>query len=149
MIAILEANIKTICAMRRALQSADLERQMVYFETAPNMLQWLDENIAEVRLMSLGSDLGTPWYRNGKLIQAGAGMDVVKGLRRYQPNCSVIIHSDNKRNNAEMGVELAYQGINCSGMHCMDENWIENEWLPRVISELKLTSHPFVPKTVN
>ena len=149
MIAILEANIQKICTMRQALQSVNLERQMVYFETASFMLQWLDKNISDVRLISLGSNLGKAWHRDGELIQPGSGIDVVNGLREYQPNCSVVIHSNEKRNNAEMGVELACQGINSFVIHRKVKNWIEKEWLPKVISGLELTSQSQLLKTVH
>lgn len=149
MIAILESDIKKICAMRRALETANLARQMVYFETATAMLQWLDNNITKVRLISFGSTPATPWYQNGELIQPGTGLDVIKGLEQYQPNCTALVHSEDKRNNANMGVELACQGINSIGVQRKEKDWIEKEWLPQVIHGLELSSPPFLSNTAN
>lgn len=132
MIAILESDIKRVCAMRRALQGKSLERQMVYFENAPFMISWLKDNIASVQVISLNYSLRGAQQVGEGAINPGTGLDVIHFLATRKASCQVLIHTADQQGLANMSMALLHAGWNCSAVIRKSSNWIEEDWLKAI-----------------
>jgi len=103
-IAILEDDEGRSVAMRNRLAESFPHCDPVLFDNAPDMIEWLRNNLTSTVLISLDHDLGPNRIRNVEVFDPGIGQDVVNYLSTQKPICPVIIHTSNYL--AAPGMEL-------------------------------------------
>src|SRR5687768_466814 len=93
-VAILEDDAARVLAMRSCLAELLPSVQVVVFDHAERMVEWLDSHLGEVVLISLDHDL--PVRRLGDTMEdCGTGRRVADFLASLQPTCPIIVHSSN------------------------------------------------------
>ncbi len=133
MIVILEDDGRRAEAMRRQILGIASQSTMVFFENAPDMVDWLQDNLGSVDLLCLDHDLGPNRDRNGEVFDPGVGRDVVDYLATQDPCCPVLIHSSNDP--AAQGMHFALKEAGWHNERVVpydDLAWIEVVWLPAV-----------------
>jgi len=136
MIAILEDEDRRIERMREILTRLYPSHQVVFLETAPDMIAWLGENMTKVVLLSLDNDLGPNQKRDGQVFAPGTGQDVVHVLARHAPVAPVIVHSTNLAAAPEMVTELEAAGWAVHRVQPYgdrDLDWIGESWEEMVV----------------
>lgn len=128
-IAILEDDPGRIEGMRAAL-ARDLQSfPFVIKGSAPRMIAWLRDHLAEVALISLDNDLIDP---DGVAIDVGEGRDVAEALSHEAPCCPVILHTSNSSAARAMAETLGEAGwllcrvVPHSGIEWIDEVWVRH-----------------------
>ncbi len=127
---------------RRAAMQSVLEKQLpdvdiVFFDNALDMIEWLPEGLETVQLLSLDHDLGPVRDRGGERFDPGIGRDVVDVLEQREPCCPVIVHSSNGP--AADGMLYALQFAGWSAEREYPHNdlaWIESHWIELVAKKL-------------
>jgi hypothetical protein len=94
-IAILEDDPRRTEAMNEVLKDVGSEYEYHFFDNAPEMISWLEENLDDVVLFSLDHDLGSNRVQKGKTLDPGTGRDVVDFLSKRSCTCPAMIHSNN------------------------------------------------------
>lgn len=111
--------------------------RLVYFDNAPDTIDWFQSNLSTAGLISLDHDLGANRVRNGAEFDPGTGRDVADWLASQQPVCPIIIHSTNDLAVPGMRGVLEESGWNC---RCVtpygDLDWIGEVWQDAVIELL-------------
>ena len=131
-VVILEDNADRLTAMRACLGQVLPGTQMVVFEHAQQMIDWLAQHLAEAVLISLDHDLP---LRNagGGAIDCGTGRQVADYLASLPPTCRVIVHSANDACAAGMFFVLKDAGWPCSRVYaCDDVAWVAAAWAEEV-----------------
>ena len=129
MIAILEDDERRSEAMRQQLVSLFPQTTLILFDNAPDMIQWLRDNLYLVNLLCLDHDLGPTRQRDGDVFDPGTGRDVVDFICTYQPVCPVIIHSSNGPAAQGMQFALTDAGWQNERVRPMiDLEWIATDW---------------------
>lgn len=132
-IAILEDDDERVAAMRGRLTESFPQYNCVFFDNAPDMIQWLHDHLRSTVLISLDHDLGPNRIRNGEAFDPGTGQDVVSYLATQQPLCPVIIHTANYLAAPGMEMMLNESGWTCSRVIPVNGlEWIENDWADEV-----------------
>lgn len=132
-IAILEDDEWRATAMRDRLAESFPHYDPVFFDNAPDMIEWLRNNLTSTVLISLDHDLGPNRIRNGEVFDPGTGQDVVNYLSTQKPICPVIIHTSNYL--AAPGMELMLNDsgwMNSRIIPLNDLEWIEYAWIPEI-----------------
>ena len=107
LIAVLEDDPRRITAMRNATLDTDrYERKM--FDSATELISWLESNLERVALFSLDRDLDSTAVHDDK---CGNGEDVTAFLLAQSKRFPVIIHSSNALRAPAMHMELAMAGF--------------------------------------
>jgi hypothetical protein len=134
-IAVLEDDAGRTAAMHGVLSSVAPAADVVFFDNAPDMIDWLTSNLSNVRLLCLDHDLGPNRERDGERFDPGIGRDVVDFLINHAPACSVIIHSSNSigANGMKTALELAGWSAERVGPYG-DLTWVTERWNERVLS---------------
>ncbi len=135
-VAILEDDAGRVNAMGDRLKESFNDLAYIFFNNAPDMIEWLENHLHECIAISLDHDLGPSWQRNDKLFDPGTGRDVVDYLATKYPQCPVIIHSSNHR--AVIGMEMALCEANWNvervipfvslGSLIGSAEWIDTDW---------------------
>lgn len=126
-IAILEDDPGRIEGMRAALARDLAVFAVVIHGSAPAMIAWLRDHVAETALISLDNDLIDP---DGAAIDLGEGRDVAEALRLVPPCCPVILHTSNSSAAHAMAQTLGEAGwpmcrvVPHSGLEWIDEDWV-------------------------
>lgn len=132
-VAILEDDEGRIEAMRRQLEKIVPGVSIVFFDNAPDMLFWFQDNLGSVALLSLDHDLGPNRKRDAKVFDPGTGRDVVEYLCIQKPTCLVLIHSSNSTAAQRMNFALTDAGwMNERVFPFGDIEWITTSWSSKV-----------------
>ena len=136
-IAVLEDDGGRTSAMKEALASSLPAAEMVFFDNAPDMIDWLAGNLSTVHLLCLDHDLGPNRDRDGERFDPGIGRDVVDFLVTQAPSCPVIIHSSNS--NGANGMLTALEEAGWRAERVVPYNdlaWVGERWNERVCAHL-------------
>ena len=134
-IAVLEDDAERTSAMKTVLGEAVPAADVVFFDNAPDMIEWLAGNLSRVRLLCLDHDLGPNRDRDGERFDPGIGRDVVNFLITEAPACFVIIHSSNSI--GANGMLSALEEVGWSAERVVpygDLTWVTERWNERVRS---------------
>lgn len=121
-------------AMKDCLNRSFSKFFHVFFDNAPEMIEWLQKHLQQCVLISLDHDLGPNWQNNEELFDPGIGRDVVDYLTLKPPQCPVIIHSSNHIE--AVGMEMALAEVNWTVDRVItyyfegssSSQWIDNDW---------------------
>lgn len=125
--------------MRAALGSALPDVDVVFFDNAPDMIEWLDEGLSGACALSLDHDLGPTRNRDGESFDPGIGRDVVDVLERRPACCPVVIHSSNGP--AADGMLYALRFAGWSAERVFPHNdlaWVDTDWIERIVETVEL-----------
>ncbi len=132
-IAILEDDDERVAAMRNRLVEWFPEYDWMFFDNAPDMIQWLGDHLPSAVLICLDHDLGPNRIRNREAFDPGSGQDVVNYLFTQRPFCPVIIHTANYL--AAPGMELMLNESRWTCSRVIPVNgleWIDNAWIHEI-----------------
>ena len=136
LIAILDDEAERRAAMHSALGKHLPNVEVIFFDNAPDMIEWLPEGLETVRLLSLDHDLGSIRDRGGERFDPGIGRDVVDVLEQREPCCPVIIHSSNGPAADGMLYALQFAGWGAEREYPHNDlAWIETHWIERVTAK--------------
>jgi len=132
-IAILEDDEGRTDAMRVRLREFFPNYEPVFFDNAPDMIEWLRDHLPSTVLICLDHDLGPNRILDGEVFDPGTGQDVVNYLSTQEPLCPVIIHTANYLAAPGMELMLNESGWTCSRVIPVNElEWIDNAWVPEI-----------------
>lgn len=132
-IAILEDDQRRADAMKEEIQRLFPSARTVFFDNAPDMLEWLRNGLPSVRLLCLDHDLGPNRQRQGETFDPGIGRDVAEFLAARKASCPVLIHSSNAEGAYGMQFTLEDAGWSVERVAPFDDlRWIRAQWSERV-----------------
>lgn len=135
LIAILEDDPDRAAAMKNALRASLPGAETIFFDNAPDMIEWLPDGLPRVRLLCLDHDLGPNRERDGEVFDPGIGRDVVDWLESREPSCPVVIHSSNGPAADGMQYALEFAGWQVERVvPVADLEWVRDRWIGRVAS---------------
>jgi hypothetical protein len=132
-IAILEDNGPRIAEMWAWLAETLPDCEVVFFDNANAIINWLSEHLRRVSLISLDHDLllRTP---DGRWVDGGTGREVVDSLVRSSPACPVLVHSSNEVAAQGMLDVLRKNAWKCTQVRPYEDvAWIRQEWAEAVV----------------
>jgi len=136
-ITILEDDLRRTHEMVRLLQTALPGYEVVVFDGAPDMIEWLRKNLTDVKLICLDHDLGANRIISGEIQDPGTGRDVADYLSTLKPTCPVLIHSSNVMAAPGMLMVLEEAGWCCSSLSPFNDlEWVRACWLDNVRNAL-------------
>lgn len=128
-IAILEDNLDRQAVMRDCIADRFYTFEARFFDEASEMIRFLEQNLAEMIVISLDNDLELKPGADGRQIDAGEGRHAAEFLASKQPACPVIIHTTNTvaaEAMTEMLTEASWKTKRV--MPFDDMNWITTDW---------------------
>lgn len=132
-IAILEDNEPRTQAMRTAIADALPGTDMVFFNSANAIIEWLGWNLGSLSLISLDHDLDFLPGPDGRLIDPGDGRDVARFLATQKPCCPVIVHTSNSMAASSMMFALQDAGWNAKRvLPDSDLGWVKSRWIDSI-----------------
>jgi len=136
-VAILEDNPVRIAEMRACLAEALPAASGIVFENAFEMIEWLNDHLGEVMLISLDHDLPLPGV-DGRTIACGGGRMVADFLASRAPTCPVIVHSSNDYCAPGMFFALEEAGWPTARVVPYEgHQWVRGVWKPQVVKYLR------------
>lgn len=137
-IALLEDDLRRVRQMVRLLQEFFPEYSVTSFDNAPDMINWLADNLNEVKLICLDHDLGANRVLTEKTQDPGTGRDVADYLGTLEPTCPVLIHSSNVMAAPGMMMVLEDAGWPCSRLSPFNDlEWVRDAWIADVREALR------------
>ena len=137
-IAILDDEPDRLTAMQPLLAQHAAASNVVTFDNAPDMIQWLVDNLESCELICLDHDLGPNRQRAGDVFDPGIGRDVVDHLATREPVCPVIIHTTNLEARPGMIDTLQTSGWTVSYVSPYEDDlWIREVWITEVVLALQ------------
>ncbi len=140
-IVILEDDQRRTVAMKKQLRVIAPTAVCSFFENAPDMIAWLQINLASVDLFCLDHDLILENPEEGNPFDPGTGRDVVDFLCKKEPICPVLIHSTNAPAVIGMQGELQDAGWSYERVIPFDDlTWIRTVWreeMKKLLSQLQ------------
>ena len=132
-VAILEDDPDRTAAMKQALERELPAAEAIFFDNAPDMIEWLGANLGKVCVLSLDHDLGPNRKREGEIFDPGVGRDVVTFLETMPCSCPVIVHSSNSRAGDGMLYALERDGWPAERIYpFQDLAWVDSHWVGRI-----------------
>ena len=132
-VAILEDDTNRLLEMKACLDELLPEYVHCFFDSATEMVNWLEENISSVVLISLDHDLPIIQYRMGKRVEAGTGRFVADYLATREPVCPVIVHSLSSNNGEGMARVLTDTKWPVTRIQPFGEyEWVRQIWKPLI-----------------
>jgi hypothetical protein len=132
-IVILDDEPERIHEMTRCLAARVPKHELIVFDNAPDMIDWLTQNLDRVHLICLDHDLGPNRTRSGELFDPGTGRDVADFLARQRPICPVIVHTTNSFAAPGMAMVLNDSGWKHEAVvPYNDLEWISAIWIDLV-----------------
>jgi hypothetical protein len=131
-VAILEDDPNRIAAMRICLAETLPGIEVIFFEDARKITDWLSEHLGEIVMISLDHDLPLR-DQEGNANDCGTGRQVADYLASFPPTCPVIVHSSN--NNCAPGMFFALKdaGWPVSRVYPSDDTaWIAASWATEI-----------------
>jgi hypothetical protein len=142
-IAILEDDKRRVQAMKDELRLQAPSASLVFFDNAPDMIAWLKDNLASVRLLSLDHDLGPNRTRGGTTFDPGIGRDVADFLAGRPASCPVLIHSTNVDGARGMQFVLEAAGWQVDRVSPFEDLlWVKAQWSGRVATLVRSGHKP-------
>jgi hypothetical protein len=136
-IVILEDDIRRIEAMRQVLAVVAPGHDVRIFDSAPEMIRWLEGHLDRVALISLDHDLIPELGVDGSTRDLGCGRDVADFLAGRPPACPVILHTANYLAAPIMEETMVRSGWDVKRVvPFVDLDWIDSAWGMAI--ELKL-----------
>ena len=130
MIVILDDESRRLAAMKVALSKRLPDYRVATFANAADTIEWLQDNLAEVTLISLDHDL-LPSGPDAP--DPGSGRDVADFLASRSPVCHVIIHTTNSMAAPSMQMVLDDAGWpNSRVCPYGDLDWVTEWWIREV-----------------
>lgn len=146
---ILDDTAARVAEMRAVLREVLPDLDVVAFDNAPDLIDWLPAGLADAMLISLDHDLGPTRPRRGDAtgeatggsdsgnadarFDPGIGRDAADVLALYAPTCPVIVHSSNSLAVPGMLRVLRESGWPCSAVMPTDDlRWIPTMWREEV-----------------
>lgn len=137
LLGILEDDADRAAAMRRALRSTLPDLDALFFDNAPEMIEWLEASLDALSALSLDHDLGPTRNREGRPFDPGIGRDVVDFLETQPPSCPVIIHSSNGPAADGMLYALQLAGWSAERVYPHgDLKWVSGDWVDEIAAVL-------------
>ena len=129
-IAILEDDDRRIERMRAVLASICPRHEAFFFYSAPDLIDWLQDNLDRLDLISLDHDLMPPLEEGAPSRDVGTGRDVADFLSRQKPASPVIVHTSNSLAAPVMEGTLTGSGWEVKRVvPFLDLEWIDSAWL--------------------
>ncbi len=136
-IVILDDEPDRIHEMARCLAVHLPRHELVVFDNAPDMIDWLAKNLETAQLICLDHDLGPNRIRSGEVFDPGTGRDVANFLASRKPICPIIIHTTNSLAAPGMASVLNDSGWKNEGVAPYNDlEWISATWIGMVANEL-------------
>tara|TARA_R110002111_G_scaffold203713_2_gene268557 strand:- start:20125 stop:20577 length:453 start_codon:yes stop_codon:yes gene_type:complete len=133
-IVILDDEQERLTAMTAVLSKRLPEYDLVTFKNAPDIIGWLDSNLASAAIISLDHDL---FPQSDNEPDPGTGRDVADYLTTQSPVCHVIIHTTNSLAAPGMELVLSDQGwTNSRVVPFNDLEWVTDWWIREVLDHL-------------
>jgi hypothetical protein len=108
--------------------------EVVIFDNAPDMIDWLKEHLEQAKIICLDHDLGPNRSRHGELFDPGTGRDVADYLSTKKPVCPILIHTTNNIAAPGMLMALDESGwLHSRVIPYCDLEWIKETWIIDVI----------------
>lgn len=142
-IVILDDEPGRIREMSRCLAARVPEHELIVFDNAPDMIEWLTDNMDKAKLICLDHDLGPNRLRNGEVFDPGTGRDVADYLASRKPICPVIVHTTNTL--AAPGMAMVLNDCdwkNDAVVPYNDLEWISAMWIGLVADSLMKSVQP-------
>ena len=134
MIVILDDEQDRLDSMAEVLSKRLPDCQLVTFQNAPDIIEWLEDNVAIAALISLDHDL---FPQTDNEPDPGTGRDVADFLATQDPICHVIIHTTNSM--AAPGMEMVLDDRGWSTSRVIpfnDLEWVKTWWIQEVLDHL-------------
>jgi CheY-like chemotaxis protein len=129
-ILILDDEPERIRAMTALLSNGALGCDVVTFDNAPDMIDWLRKHLEDVSLICLDHDLGPNRCRDGNVFDPGTGRDVADYLASRSPVCPVLIHTTNSLAAPGMAMVLDDSGwLHSRVVPYNDLEWVSADWI--------------------
>ncbi|NUQ63180.1 MAG: hypothetical protein HUU20_11940 [Pirellulales bacterium] len=140
-IVILDDEPERIREMLRWLSLRYPDADVVTFDNAPEMIDWMEENLEELGMICLDHDLGPNRRRDGQFFDPGIGRDVADYLATRKPVCPVLIHTTNNLAAPGMAMVLDDSGWRCSRVvPYAGLDWIGEVWIAELTEMLEANS---------
>jgi hypothetical protein len=137
-ILILDDSEERLEEMQSLIVESYPQYDIIHFDNAPDTIEWLEDNLTSVVLMSLDHDLGLNREREARVFDPGTGKDVVDFLETKSPVCPIIVHSSNYLGRDRMFFSLEAAGWRTSCVNPHDDlEWIFDAWMPQINKYLK------------
>src|SRR5664279_3055983 len=94
-ILILDDEPERIQEMTRCIRERISECQLICFDNAPDLINWLTDHLEGLASICLDHDLGPNRLRDENVFDPGTGRDVADYLSTQTPICPIIIHTSN------------------------------------------------------
>ncbi len=137
-LALLEDDEERAARMCELMRATLPDAEIVRFDEAPRMIDWLRGNLADIAALSLDHDLGPSRATgDGSRMEPGTGRDVVDVLVTLGPKRPIIVHSSNVLAVSGMLLTLEAAGWPVSRVAPFNDlEWIERGWLPAICRAL-------------
>lgn len=133
LIAILEDDEDRVEAMGGALEELGLIHRTFFFDNAPEMIAWLEENLDRVSVISLGRVLRATRVREVGPSHPGEGGDVAAWLAQRASACPVLLHTLDPKGRDGMHAALKAAGWTVDSVTPdNDLEWVRRAWIQRV-----------------
>jgi CheY-like chemotaxis protein len=132
-IVVLEDNADRADLMRSYLEDRFHTYESYFFDSAAEMLKYLETHWNEIIVICLDHDLELKPAADGKLVDPGTGRDVADFLAARSPMCPVVIHSTNSMEVA--GMERVLHEAHWQTHRVIpfnDLDWIHRDWFRAV-----------------
>lgn len=125
----MEDEIERISVMKALLHDEFSDCDIIFFDNAPEMLDWFKANLNKTSLICLDHDLGPDRMIKGEIVDPGTGRDITDYLETQKPVCPVIIHTTNSFGRDAMKIALQDEGWDINVVFPTAEiTWIQTSW---------------------
>lgn len=137
-IVILDDEPDRIAVMMECLAARLPGDELVSFDNAVDMIDWLLDNLTTASLICLDHDLGPNRRRAGEVFDPGTGRDVADFLATRPASCPVVIHTTNSLAAPGMVRVLGESGWTVTRVvPYEDTQWIGEDWIEAVAAALE------------
>jgi len=142
-IVILEDNCDRQGAMKSCLLDRFHQYDIVIFDNARTMCDFLETNLTSALLICLDHDLELPVQQNGKVTDPGSGRDVADWLALKPACCPIVIHTTNSAAGDGMEFLLRDAQWQVQRVHPYgDLEWIPAVWFRAVRDAIVSSAQP-------
>ena len=130
-IVILEDNNDRRAVMRACMSDRFHQYELVFFDAARPMIDFLRKHLDEILVVALDHDLDLIPGESAALMDPGDGRDVADFLSSQRAVCEVVIHTTNAP--AAAGMKMVLQDADWRTHRVApygDLQWIDEQWFP-------------------
>ncbi|MHC5539710.1 cyclic-phosphate processing receiver domain-containing protein [Singulisphaera rosea] len=132
-IVILEDDMRRMEAMRDWLVDRFYQFEILFFDSAFDLIDYLKYSTEEIIALSLDHDLLPKVSDDGQNCDPGTGRDVADYLATIRSFCSVVIHAANQFGAIGMESVLVEAGWQVCRVSPFDDlQWIHDTWYPAI-----------------